>query len=180
MHYSLLDASPVSLPLWVAILVPLTVAAFAASGTWLTLWINRKRKGTISAEAHRTDAEARQLEVGNIADLYKQLREARAELAVIIYEGAEKSRELRELHAKQIEFLQSQVEIKTEAEYQAREGERLVRKRFHASQNEIQRCIFRIRDYEELLRNCEPKIPFEAFDFTPYEQFLRSKPDETV
>jgi chromosome segregation ATPase len=170
MHYLFQQSSP-SLAVWFGIAGTL----LGVSATLLGTWLNRKRRSSVRAEDRKTHAEATKLEIESIADLYEQLRATRAELTAIIHEGAEKSRELRELHAKQIEFLQSQVEIKTEAEFDARQNEQKVRTRFHASQNEIQRCIFRMRDYEELIRKCEPKVEFVPFDFTPYKDIMEGR-----
>ena len=168
MLYSLFtDPSP-SVSIWLAIVLALITPTLALAGVWLS----RKRRSSVKAEDTKTSTETQRLQIQIQGDLWEQLHSTRTELTDIIHESAQKTRELRELHAKQIEFLQSQVEIKTEAEFDAHQKEQKVRDRFHASQNEIQRCIFVIHHYEEILRRCEPKLEFVPFDFTPYKDIM--------
>ncbi len=168
MLYLLIEQSSLSVPIWLAILLALITPSLALIGVWLT----RKRLSSVKAEDKKTGAETQRLQIQIQGDLWDQLHRTRTELTETVNESAEKARELRELHAKQVEFLQAQVEIKTEAEYEARHKEQKARDRFHASQNEIQRCIFVIHHYEELLRHCQPKIEFTPFDFTPYKEIM--------
>ena len=164
----LLQSSP-TVSVWLTILIALITPSLALIGVWL----NRKRYSSVKAEDNKTDAEAQRLQVEILANLYGQLRNTHKELAETIDENAQKARELREIHAKQIEFLQSQVHMKDEKEYQAHEAEKVVRGRFHAAQHEIERCIFRIRDYEEQLRALN--VAIIPFDFSSYKDLLEGK-----
>jgi len=170
MHF-LFQQSSQSFAVWFGIAGTL----LGVSATLLGTWLNRKRRSSVKAEDNKLYAEARNLDAQTLADVYEQLRATRAELSEIVREQSLKTREQKELHAKQVEFLQSQVEIKTEAEYDARQKEQTARTRFHVAANEIQRCIFRIRDYEEMLRKYEPEITFIPFDFTPYKNILEGR-----
>lgn len=169
MFYSLFEQPSLSVPIWLAILLALITPSLALVGVWLT----RKKRSSVKAEDQKTGAETQRLQIQIQGDLWDQLHTTRTELSEFVHESAEKARELRELHAKQIEFLQAQVDIKTEAEYELKEEVQRVRGRFHASQNEVQRCILVIHKYEGLLSHCDPKVEFELFDFTPYEEILK-------
>ena len=169
--YSFLQGSSLSVPIWLAVLgivVPATAVYFAT-------WLNRKKPSSVKVEDKKTENEAQYQLVQTLANVSLQLKNANVELAQTFDENIRKGRELREVHAGQIQFLQAQVSAKDEKIYEAAQAEKTVRGRFHASQNEIQRCIFKIRDYEELLRHCKPKIDFAPFDFTPYADLLEGR-----
>jgi chromosome segregation ATPase len=138
------------------------------SGTWFVGWVNRKRSSTVKAEDNKLEAEAISLNIKSLADLYEQARSARAEIAAMVQRHDATVRE----YVKETEFLREQIEIKTESEFQSHEDEKKVRARFHAAANEIQRCILRVRDYEEMLRSLSQV--FTPFDFTPYEELMQA------
>ncbi len=168
--FGYLQSSQVAVPLWLAIVGPLFTLIAGIAGSWL----NRKRKSSVRAEDRKSEAEATRLEVASLADIYGQLRDARNEVAAIVRANTEESRELKAHHESEEVFLRSQIEIRTQSEFEAKENEKKVRDRFHAANGEIQRCILRIRDYEEILRAANPAIMFTPFDFKPYEEIMRA------
>lgn len=169
----LLQPSQASVPLWLALVGSIASTVVGSGSIYLATWLNRKRRSSVRADNLKTEAEARKLEIESLAALYEQLKSTRAELAQIIIERAKKDREDHELHAQQLLFLQSQIEIKTAAEDAAKKTELSLRDRAHEAANEIQRCMRRILEYEELLRKIEPPVVFTAFDFTPYKNLMR-------
>lgn len=170
MPYLLQASQTVAVPLWAT----LFIAFLSVSGTLFVGWLNRKRFSTLKAEDHKTDAEARRLEVQSISELYTQLRDTRAELAVIVAEATERAQEVRERHANQVEFLQGQIEARAASEAQAKGKEQVVRDRFHAASGELQRCILIIREYESVMSRCVPPVIFTPFDFKPYEEIMKA------
>lgn len=116
------------------------------------LWLNRNKPSSevyeTNARAEKTRAEARRIDADSSAALGE------------IFRGM--SAQALELH-EHIRFLQSEVQGKTNAEQQARD-------RSHDAIAEVQRCIFRIRDYEELLTNAGVK--FEKFEIKNYKQIM--------
>ena len=158
---------------WATVWHDAIVLGIGASGTWLTLWLTRKRRSTVKADDRKTGAETEHLEVQTQDSIWEQLNRTRAQVTKILDETAIRNRETEERHAIQMEFLQGQVKMKDEKEYQAHEAEKMVRGRFHAAQHEGERCIFRIRDYEEQLRGL--KVEVIPFDFSSYKDLLEGK-----
>lgn len=161
-------------PTWAVVWHDAIVALIAASGAYVTVLVNRKRRSTVRAEDRKADADVIKLNAESLAEIYGQLREARNEVATIVRRNAEEIKELKTHHAAEEEFLRSQIEIRTQSEYEAKEGEKRVRGRFHDAANEIQKCILRIRDYEEVLRASNPAIVFTPYNFKPYEEIMRA------
>jgi hypothetical protein len=137
----------------------------------IRLYLNRKkpsqdihestaRIGKLAAESRQVDAEAS-----------KSFSETMMVMLGKISELTEGQAEMRDRHSKQVEFLQSQVEIKTLAEREAISKEETARERSHRAIAEVQRCIMAIRDYEEMLRT--QSIVFQPFDFKPYEEIMK-------
>jgi hypothetical protein len=137
----------------------------------IRLYLNRKKPlqdiHESTARIGKLAAESRQVD----ADAAKSFSETMMVMLSKISDLTEGQAQMRERHAKQVEFLQSQVEIKTAAEQDAMEKEQIARERSHRAIAEIQRCIMAIRDYEEMLRGDDVK--FEAFDFKPYEEIMK-------
>lgn len=158
---------------WAVVWHDAIVAAIVASGTWLTIWANRKRRSSVKAEDRKSDADVIKLNAESLAEIYRQLREARNEVATIVRRNADEIKELKSHHAAEEEFLRNQIEIRTRSEYEALKKEQRVRDRFHDAAGELQNCILRIRDYEEVLRTSNPAIVFTPYNFKPYEELMR-------
>ena len=133
-----------SVPVWLTILI----AVIAASGTWLTLFVNRKRRGNVRAEESKLRAEARHLEIQSLSEVYQQLRDTRKELAQIVKEGSERAKESR----RRENFLRDQVRYHEELTILARQAT-------HAAINEIQRCVIAIRLRDDLIAEARKKAP---------------------
>lgn len=167
MYFSLFQSSQITVPLWAWLLY----GVILVSGTIVVGWLNRKRPSSVRAEDNKLEAEAISLNVQSLAELYEQIRSMRAETAMIVERHDATVRDLRALHAKQIEFLQSQIELKIESEHDAKALEKTLRDRAHDAANEIQRCTRRILEYEKVLSGSQ--TVFEPFDFTPYKEIMR-------
>ena len=139
----LFQSSQAVVPVWLAILL----AVIAASGTWLTLFINRKRRGIVKAEEVKLEAEARSLEIQSLTDLYRQLRDTRTELAQIVKDGSERAKESR----RRENFLRDQVRYHEELTILARQAT-------HAAINEIQRCVMAIRIRDDVITEARVAI----------------------
>lgn len=149
-----------------------TILAICAA---IKLYLNRKKP---DAEIHesrartgKTLAETRQID----AEAAKSFSEVMLAMSGKIAELHENQAQQRERHIKQVEFLQTQMEIRTEAEREALAKEQKARDRAHDFAGEVQRCLVRIRDYEEMLRAIEPPITFIPFDSRRYEEIMKGK-----
>lgn len=128
------------------------VSTIVATITAIKLWLNRNKPRAeiheTDARAERTFAEARRID----ADASKSLGDVLVSM----------SRQLAEAQ----QTIREDLENKTHAEETARA-------RSHKALQEVQRCVMRIRDYEELLRT--NKVSFETFEFKTNEQIMNGK-----
>lgn len=128
------------------------VSTIVATLTAVKLWLNRKKPNAevheTESRAERTFAEARRID----ADASKSLGEVLVSM----------SRQLAEAQL----TIREDLENKTHAE-------EVARVRSHKAIAEVQRCVMKIRDYEELLR--VNNIPFERFEFKTNEQIMNGK-----
>lgn len=149
-----------SLELWHGFFATTVLAILAA----VRLWLNRKKP---SADVHESEARTGK----TWAETSKSFGEAMSAMLEKIAELQDTMERQRDRHEKQVLFLQGQVEIKTESEQLARE-------RSHRAIAEVQRCIMAIRDYEEMMRGCDPPVEFTTFDFKTYEEIMSDGKDE--
>lgn len=153
---------------WHGFLASTILASLAA----IRLYLNRNKP---DAEVHesrartgKTLAETRQID----AESAKSFSEVMLAMSDKIAQLHENQSSQQERHNKQVEFLQSQVKIRTEAEREALAKEQLARDRAHDFAGEVQRCVARIRDYEEIMRHAEPPIDFIPFDCKTYDEIM--------
>lgn len=155
----LFQASLGTVPVWLAILL----AVIAASGTWLTLFVNRKRRSSRRAEDDKLAAEARNLDIQSLGELHQLLRETRAELAEILKEHRARAEENR----RQQGFLRDQVLWHEEVTTLARQAA-------HAAINEIQRCMVAIKIRDQVINEAKAVIP-DLRELPPFEQTVHEE-----
>lgn len=168
---------PTSVPLWFTLLL----AVIAASGTWLTLLLNRKRLSSVWAEDHKLSAEARSIEIQSITELLRDLRDARADLTAAVDSATKKAEENRETQ----EFLRGQVTYREELEIMAR-------KAAHAAIGELQRAVWAIHLRDEAIKEAraavecaETQLRDNSIEFAPAElgevtEFVQMKHEDIV
>ncbi len=148
-------------------LLPYVIFSFLAGSLgWVKVWLDRKKPDAeiheTQARTARTNAEARKLD----AEASRDIGEIVVAMSAKITEAQQLYDEQRERHARQVEFFQRQVEIKTDSE-------QLARDRAHAALAEVQRCILIVRDYEERMRAAGIQVvPFEV---KTYEEIMTEK-----
>lgn len=139
---------PSSLPtipvwLWVIFLF------LTASGGYFGSWLSRKRRSTSRAEDDKILAEVRKLDIESLAELYDQLKDARAELTAMAQAAALRAEESRKAEA----FLRDQVRFHEEVSIMARQAA-------HAAINEIQRCVWHIEQRDTAIREYRTAIEY--------------------
>lgn len=142
-------------PWWQAIIVTFIGAPLAAI---IALAFNAwQHKRQLQAEIEKTGDQS-YTELGHVVLELTDKERARLEQALQrVAEQAEK------VHAKELEFLQTQLRHRGNLEVQARN-------RTHSALAEVQRCVMTIRSHEELMRRSN--IVFEPFAFKTYDDII--------
>ena len=120
---------------WREVLPQWIVAGLVAISGWVKVWLDRKKPLVDEAEIHESRARGS-----------ASLGEVVVGISHQLVENAAFIEKQRIEHEKELRYLQT-LEV-------------FSRNRAHAAMDEVQRCIFRIRDYEEMMRNT---IEFEPF-----------------
>ncbi len=110
-------------------------------------------------------AEVRKLDIESLAELYDQLKDARAELTTIIADAAVRAEDGRKAQT----FLRGQIEWHEELTILARQAT-------HAALGEIQRCIWHIEQRDTLIRECKTAIGYLEEELNRRRiEFLKTK-----
>jgi hypothetical protein len=125
----------------------LVAAVFGSSG-WIKVWLDSKKS---PSEIERTRTEA-SVNLGKVVTGISQQ----------LIDNQQYIERRRVAHEKEVQFLRQQLRYKEELEV-------IARNRAHAAMAEVQRCVFRIRDDEDLLRG---RIEFQPFKLKTHAEIF--------
>lgn len=131
------------------------LATLLGSSGWVKVWWDSRK---LRSESRQIDAATAQSQAAAVGEIVKSISKA-------LIDANSQVTQQRTEHAKEIAFLQEQLDHRQAREETARDNT-------HRAIAEIQRCIMRIRELEDSLK--EQDIPFEAFVMKSHAEIVQN------